>query len=477
MRRLLSVLLAFVPILLFCFPAAAKGAEPGRTAPASLVSPDSLSYPSLEFEVPQADRFRLKNGIVVFFLQDREVPIVNIQAFLKAGSLQDPDGREGLVELTATVMRTGGIRSLSGREVDERLDYLAAEAAVAAGPQAVTASLSILKKDIEEGLAIFAGILRYPVFEEDRLRLAKELKKEDLRRIADDPQRLAFREFNRFFYRNSPWGRASSLASIDAVHRKDMVQWHRRYFSPRNLWIGVSGDLTREEAEAALERHFGTWTAPEAAGTETPPPAPQRRGIRLVHKETPQSIVIAGYPAPPKGAPDSPAFEVLDFLLGSGGFFSRIFQEVRTDRGLAYSTGSFYRSRKDHGLFGSYAFTGTKTAIPVLSLLEKIIGESGKGTFTEKDLKLAQDSLLNSFLFSFQSSGQIVRSRLSVEFDGLPADYLETYRERIRRVTLEDLKRTANRWLDPGQASILVLGNSREFEGGLEPFGDVTSAP
>jgi len=477
MRRLPAVLLAFVPILLLCFPAAAKGAEPGRTGPASLDSPESLSYPSLKFEVPRADRFLLKNGIVVYFLQDREVPVVNIQAFLKAGSLQDPDGREGLAELTATVMRTGGIRSLSGREVDERLDFLAAEAGVAAGPQAVTASLSVLKKDIEEGLSIFAGILRSPVFEEDRLRLAKELKKEDLRRIADDPQRLAFREFNRFFYRNSPWGRMSSLASIDAVRRKDLVQWHRKYISPRNLWIGVSGDITREEAEAALERHFGTWTAPEAPGTETPPPVPQRRGIRLIPKETSQSIVIVGHPAPPKGAPDSPAFEVLDFLLGSGGFFSRIFQEVRTDRGLAYSTGSFYRSRMDHGLFGAYAFTGTKSSLTVLSLLETIIGESRNGTFTEKDLKLAQDSLLNSFLFSFQSPEQIVRSRLSVEFDGLPADYLETYRERIRRVTLDDLQRTANRWLDPGRASILVLGNSLEFEGGLKPFGDVTTAP
>lgn len=475
MRRLPAVFLASLLILLFCLPAA-KAAEPARTA-AAIIPPDSLSYPPLEFEVPRADRFLLKNGIVVYFLQDREVPVVNIQAFLKAGSLQDPDGREGLAELTATLMRTGGIRSLSGRGVDERLDFLAAEAGVAAGPQAVTASLSVLKKDLQEGLAIFAGILRSPVFEEDRLRLAKELKKEDLRRIADDPQRLAFREFNRFFYRNSPWGRVSSLASIDAIRRKDLVQWHRQFFSPRNLWIAVSGDMSREEAENALERHFGTWATPEAPGTEMPPPVPQRRGIRLIPKETSQSIVIVGHPAPPKGAPDSPAFEVLDFLLGSGGFFSRIFQEVRTDRGLAYSTGSFYRSRRDHGLFGAYAFTGTKTAIPVLSLLEKIIGESGKGTFTEKDLKLAKDSLLNSFLFSFQSSGQIVRSRLSVEFDGLPADYLETYRERIRRVTLDDLKRAANRWLDPGQASILVLGNSREFGGGLESFGEVTMAP
>ncbi|NPU83066.1 MAG: insulinase family protein [Syntrophaceae bacterium] len=477
MRRLPVVFLVILLTLISFLPASAKAEDRSKTVPLIRISPDRLSYPPLDFQVPRAERFLMKNGMVVYFFQDREVPVVNVQAFLKAGSLQDPDGKEGLAELTATVMRTGGIRSLSGRGVDERLDFLAAEAGLAAGPQTITATFSVLKKDLEEGLAIFSGILRYPVFEEEKLHLAKELKKEDLRRIADDPQRLAFREFNRFFYRNSPWGRLSSLASIDAVRRQDLVRWHQRFFSPRNLWIAVSGDVTRKEAEAALERHFGTWPAAEPAGTSTPPPSPQRRGIRFIPKEISQSIVIVGHPAPPKSAPDYYAFEVLDFLLGSGGFFSRIFQEVRTDRGLAYSTGSFYRDRRDHGLFGAYAFTGAKSTLPVLTLLEQILAESEKRGFTEKDLQLAKDSLLNSFLFSFQSPEQIVKSRLSVEFNGLPADFLETYRERIRRVTLDDLQVAANRWLDAGRASILVLGNPGDFGGSLESFGSVTKAP
>ncbi|PKN36105.1 MAG: hypothetical protein CVU61_00990 [Deltaproteobacteria bacterium HGW-Deltaproteobacteria-19] len=477
MRRLPVVFLVIMLTLISFLPASAKAEDRSKTVPATRISPDRLSYPPLDFQVPRAERFLMKNGTVVYFFQDREVPVVNVQAFLKAGSLQDPDGKEGLAELTATVMRTGGIRSLSGRGVDERLDFLAAEAGLAAGPQAITATLSVLKKDLEEGLAIFSGILRYPVFEEEKLHLAKELKKEDLRRIADDPQRLAFREFNRFFYRNSPWGRLSSLASIDAVRRQDLVGWHQSFFSPRNLLIAISGDVSRKEAEAALERHFGTWTAQDFPVMVTSPPTPRQRGIRLIPKEISQSIVIVGHPAPPKSAPDYHAFEVLDFLLGSGGFFSRIFQEVRTDRGLAYSTGSFYRDRRNHGLFGAYAFTGTKSTLPVLTLLEQILAKSEKGAFTEKDLQLAKDSLLNSFLFSFQSPEQIVKSRLSVEFDGLPADFLETYRERIRRVTLDDLQVAADRWLDAGRASILVLGNPRDFGGSLESFGSVTKAP
>ncbi len=231
MRRLPVVFLVIMLTLISFLPASAKAEDRSKTVPATRISPDRLSYPPLDFQVPRAERFLMKNGTVVYFFQDREVPVVNVQAFLKAGSLQDPDGKEGLAELTATVMRTGGIRSLSGRGVDERLDFLAAEAGLAAGPQAITATLSVLKKDLEEGLAIFSGILRYPVFEEEKLHLAKELKKEDLRRIADDPQRLAFREFNRFFYRNSPWGRLSSLASIDAVRRRTWLAG-TRLFSP-----------------------------------------------------------------------------------------------------------------------------------------------------------------------------------------------------------------------------------------------------
>ncbi len=136
----------------------------------------------------------------------------------------------------------------------------------------------------------------------------------------------------------------SSLASIDAIRRKDLVQWHRQFFSPRNLWIAVSGDMSREEAENALERHFGTWP-PRRPRHGNAPAVPQRRGIRLIPKETSQSIVIVGHPAPPKGARIRPPSK-FSIFLGSGGFFSRIFQEVRTDRGLAYSTGSFYRSRR-----------------------------------------------------------------------------------------------------------------------------------
>ncbi len=472
------ILLLLLPLVLL--PVLAAAAPAGDTPPASpglLAPPDRLAYPPLDFPVPRAERFELPNGIVVYFLEDREVPLVTVQAYLKGGSLLDPDGKEGLAELLATVMRTGGTHSRTGREVDERLEFLAADAEASAGLETISASLSVLKKDLEEGLALFSGMLREPAFEEERLVLARELKKEDLRRIADDPARFAFREFGRFQYRQGPWARLSSLASLDAVLRQDLVSHHRRLFTPRNLWIAVSGDLSREEAREALQRHFGSWTAADIPGTEAPQPVPGRRGIRLVSREISQSVLIVGHPAPSRSAPDYHAFQVLDFLLGGGGFSSRIFQEIRTDRGLAYSTGSFYRSRLKHGVFGAYAITRTDATLSVLAHLERILAESGRGAFKDQDLQAARESMLHRFIFSFQSPEQVVRQRLLVEFDRLPADFLESYRKNIRKVTTGDIEAAALRWLDASRASILVLGDPRGFGGRLDSFGEMMNAP
>jgi len=462
-------------LLLFAGPLDRAHGMPA-TAATALAPPESLTYPPLAFEVPRAERFQLRNGITVYYLRDTEVPLVNLQIYVKAGSLRDPEGREGLADLTAAVMRTGGIRGMTGRQVDERLEFLAARAELAAGPETITGGLSVLRKDLEEGLAIFSGILRHPVFEEERLRLARDLRKEDLRRIGDDPQRFAFREFTRFFYRETAWGRLPSLESVGAIVRRDLVRCHERFFHPRNLWIAVSGDLSRQEAEEALERHFGSWPQEEAKPeADIPSPRANPRGIRLFSRPLSQSVVIVGHPAPSKSAPDFYAFEVLDFLLGSGGFSSRIFQTVRTDRGLAYSTGSFYRGRMNHGLFGAYALTRADATIQVLQLLEDILAATSRTDFPATDLRSAKDSLINGFIFSFQSTEQVVANRLKVEFDGLPSDYLETYREKIGRVTAADLRAVSRRWLDAGRAGVLVLGDSVRFGGSLDSFGRVTA--
>ena len=183
--------------------------SPGSTwaaAPRALPDPDRLRYAPLSFDPPLAERIILANGMVVYLLEDRELPLLKITAVIRTGSIYDPPGQEGLAELTATMMETGGIAGMTGAAVDETLESMAALLQTSVNRDYGTFSLSLLRNDLEKGLELFSRILKQPAFEQDRLTLAKGLKIEELRRIGDDPQKLAFREFGRIIYEGNPWG-------------------------------------------------------------------------------------------------------------------------------------------------------------------------------------------------------------------------------------------------------------------------------
>ncbi|MDO9515086.1 MAG: insulinase family protein, partial [Syntrophales bacterium] len=174
---------------------------------ATLVNPDDITYAPLRFEPPKTQRVELENGIILYVLEDHELPLVNISAVVRMGSFYDPPGKEGLAELTGTVMRTGGTRSMTGDRIDEDLDSIAGIITVSVETQSCTLSLSVLEEDLDRGLEIFSDILINPAFAEEKITLAKALETEALRRIRDNPQKTAFREFRRLIYRGDPRGR------------------------------------------------------------------------------------------------------------------------------------------------------------------------------------------------------------------------------------------------------------------------------
>jgi predicted Zn-dependent peptidase len=165
--------------------------------PASWADPDRLSYEEIKFSPPKPERVVLENGLTVYYMEDRELPLVNISFVVGAGSVFEPPGKEGLAEMTGDVMRTGGAAKLTGDKVDEELEYLAAPISISLGMEYGTGSLSVLKKDLNRAFKIFADIIRVPTFDEAKLDQEKNLKIEELRRVFDKPQRLAFREFKK----------------------------------------------------------------------------------------------------------------------------------------------------------------------------------------------------------------------------------------------------------------------------------------
>ncbi|MDY0043837.1 MAG: pitrilysin family protein [Syntrophales bacterium] len=370
-------------------------------------------------------------------------------------------------------MRTGGANEMSGDAVDEEIDFLAADISISMERESCTAAFSVLKEDLDRGLEIFSDILIHPEFQEEKLILARELKIEELKRIRDDPQKLAFREFTRAFFKGDTRGRLATVESVDRISRADLIEYHRRYFVPSNLMMAVAGDFSKEEMLKKIEKCFGTWHSERTVEKLSPPEGDRAGGLYYFYKDTPQSVLISGQIAPGQQNRDYYAMEVLDFIAGGGGFKSRIFSEVRNNLGLAYSAGSIYSPKSDYGIFGTYAMTNANSSAKVLSVIQNILEEFKTAAVEDSVLKWAKDSLTNRFVFSFTSAAQIARQQMMIEFNGLDEDFLEIYCQKIRAVTSDDLRRTAINYLKDTSRVLFVLGDEDRFDNPLADFGNV----
>ncbi len=437
--------------------------------------PDSIVYPALRFEPPEVQRTEFENGIILYFLEDHELPLVNLTAIARMGSFYDPPGKEGVAELTGGVMRTGGTASMTGDRLDEELDLIAGIIAVSVGKESTTLSLSVLEKDLDRGLEIFSDMLMNPVFAEEKVALAQSLEIEALKRIRDNPQRTAFREFHRLIYQGDPRGRLSSVQTIENIKREDLAAFHHRFFGPANTMIAVSGDVHSAELIKKIQTYLGKWSAAGERTKIPPPPAYPGASLDYLWKDTPQSVILTGYPAPGKTNPDYYAFEVLDFIVGSGGFRSRIFGEVRNRLGLAYSAGSFYSARPHHGIFGAYGIVKASSTVDALTAVEKILDEMRNTGAGREELEWAKKSILNNFIFSFSTPNRIVTDQMMLEYDGLPDTFLKDYKNNIEKVNFDDIRTVASRYLSEKNRVVLVLGDEKRFEKPLSSFGTFRS--
>jgi len=428
-----------------------------------LPSPDKIKSPPLLFNLPEAKRVVLQNGIVLYILEDHELPLISFNALIKTGSMYDPEGKEGVAELTAYVMRTGGTSELSSSEIDNRFDFLAASPSISMAMESASIDFSFLSKDIDQGLDLLAQIIIRPAFEQNKFILARELVNEGLRRLKDDPQRLAFREFNRLIYRNNSRGRFASIKSLPNIEREDLIKFHQQFFSPDKIMFAVTGDITSEQAINKIEQYFGKWKSGGQATKINDLPQKSKCGLYYINKEIPQSTIICGELSVSKNNPDFYAFTLLDFIIGSGGFPSRIFSAVRNNEGLAYSAGSFYRAKPDYGIFGAYAFTKTQTSLKTLNLINNILKKTKLNTITDKEINWAKKSINNGFIFSFLETRQIAYQQMKQDFDQLPQDYLLNYRDKIEKVKASDIRKVAAKYLDEDNRVFLILGDTQGF--------------
>lgn len=440
----------------------------------------AFEYEPIDWQVPRlgtdVERYEAPNGMVVYLREDHKLPEFRIRALIRCGSLYDSDDDAGISGLVGTVLRSGGTRSMTADSLNSTLEFIAASIETGIGSESGSASLYCLSKDIETGVKLFADVLRNPAFDEKKLDLAKEQIRKAIKGRNDRPASIVSREFSRQLFGDHPNGRILEWASVKDVSPRDLRSYHKRYYAPNAIMLGITGDFDSANIKKLLETHFGDWAANDKAAPTGPKvEMTYKPGVYFIEKDINQVSIRFGHLGITNDNPDRFAVSVMNFILGGGSFNSRMTSKVRSDEGLAYSVGTRYQTgSNDVGTFFVYCQTKSETTLKALELMRDEVNRIRDGEVTDAELAMAKDSYINRYVFRFTSSGQIVGQMMSLEYNDRPRDLLEKYLDNIREVTREDVLRVAQEYLHPDKLTYMVVGKRADLDGDLASIGPVT---
>jgi zinc protease len=443
-----------------------------------LGDPRTMTFKPVEFSPPEPERIVLGNGMVVYLLEDHELPLITMTATMRTGSWLDPADKVGLAALTGLVMRTGGGGGFSAEDVDEELEQFAGEIGLGIGRQSGFASLDVLSKDLKRGLQIFTALVRTPAFDPARLELAKLQAIEGIRRRQDNPGSVASREFVKMLYgADHPTARESTIDSIGRITRDDLIAFHRDTIHPNGMILGVTGDFKKEEMLASLREMFGDWkkgTVPELKIADVPESDAAKPAVRFIDKDTTQTHLRVGHLSIKENDPDYVPLAIANDILGGSSFRSRIFNDVRTQRGLAYSVGSRLNTGvHDQGVWLVRAETKLASTQEVIGRFLTNIERMRAELVSDAELAEAKEAYVNSFIFSFSSPSAIVSRLIELEYDGLPKDFLQQLRDKVVKLTKEEILAAAKKHLHPDRLKIVAVGSGKALPTALSTFGEV----
>ena len=469
MKRQLSGVLVFSLIL-------AVFAAPNATAQAA--DWQHIPIPTLPaFHPQEPKRIELPNGMVIFLQEDHELPLIDGIARVRGGSRDEPADKVGLLDIYGEVWRTGGTKAQTGDQLDDFLEIRAAKVETSNNADSTSISWSCLKGDFDDVFKVFADLLREPEFRADKVELAQKEMFDSISRRNDDVHEIASRESVKLAYgKNNPYARQPEYASVAAVTREDLVAWHRAQVQPNNVILGVVGDFDSAAMEAKLRQAFGFWPKGPAAKPAEIRFEPGEPGYYLIPKsDVNQSNIRMVELGIRRDNPDYYATEVFNEAFG-GGFSSRLFKNIRTAKGLAYDVGGGVGTAFDHpGIVRLSMGTKSQSTVESIQAIYQEIDDLKTNPISDEEINRAKDSILNSFVFNFDSPEKVLRERMAYEFYGYPADFLERYRAGIEKVQKADVERAAAKYLHKDQLAVLVVGNTSDFDKPLSSLGPVTN--
>lgn len=455
--------------------------------------PEKLHYPPLEFNVPDPAAFRTKlaNGMVVYALEDKALPLVEVRIQMRGGSFWQPKGKEGLATACGALMRTGGTANVDAEALDERLDTLAAQLGVSIADVTGVANLSVLSKDLDEGLKLLVDVLKNPAFRQDKLDLFKKQVMRSLQGRNDATAGIEGREAGLLLYGDYPSNAHPTKASIEGITREDLLAFHKTMFFPSNFVVAAAGNFDRAEFLKKLESACAGWDGPkDPPAFEIPKvthvPTP---GVYTFHKEGKninQGRVTIAHLGIDLTHPDLHALRIMAYILGAGGFSSRLTQRVRTEEGLAYDVGCSYPPGIAYrGTFRIQFQSKSESCLYAAKLCMEELERIRTQEVDPKELEDAINFYIDGFPgFFFSTKFQTCTTFANAEINRYPENYFQNYRPKIRAVTAKDVLRVAKEHCLPEKLVYVFVGNMKAIGEGdgkhkieLGQFGKVTDVP
>ncbi len=429
-----------------------------------------------DIEIPKIQRVTLDNGMQLFVVEDRQLPVIKIQAMIRTGSIYDPADKIGLAAVTAKVMRTGGTAAKTGDEIDRLLENAAATVETRVEQNCGYADLWSIKEKFDTVLPILADVLMNPAFRQDKIELAKIEFRTEIAQRNDDLHTISSREFKKLIYGpNSVWARQTEYDTIDGISREDLIAFHKKFYHPNNVMLSVCGDFNASEMIKKIQAAFKDWQKTDMQLPQVPKVQYEyRQTVNLIRKkDINQTAVYLGHIDGLRSDPDFYALVVMNRVLGEG-FTSRLFKNVRSRQGLAYDVYGAYRADYDHpGIFYVGCQTKSATTVRAIRAMMEQVKSMTEGEVTDEELAIAKESYLNSYVFNFDTRDKIVNRMMTFEYFGYPADFLQKTKENIEKVSKKDVLQVAKKHLRPDKMQILAIGRPQDFNEPLSVLGQV----
>lgn len=427
--------------------------------------------PLPEIELPEYNRYQLDNGMVVYLLEDRDFPLISGTAIIRTGSRFEPANKVGLAQLTGSVMRSGGTENHPPEELNLILEQKAASVETTIGNTSGSASFNTLTEDLDIVFPLFTEVLRQPAFTPEKFAIAKKQQQGAIARRNDDPKDIANREFNKILYgETSPYARTIEYKTLDNISLQDITNFYQTYVRPENIILGIVGDFETDAMMERVKTAFGNWQASSSLTAPKPPTTSQKynQGLFIVDRpQQTQSNILLGHIGGKFDSPDYPTLSVLNGVLN--GFGGRLFNEVRSRQGLAYSVyGSWSPSYDFDGMFIAGGQTQTNNTVPFIKSVVQEIQKLRNSLVSEQELANAKESILNSFVFNFQNPSQTLSRLIRYEYFDYPENFIFEYQKQVENTSQEDILEAAQTYLQPDKLVTVVVGNVQAIEPPLE---------